>query len=63
MKGIKTTIVAIIGGVLGLAIFTFWLLGKIDNTGLGIGLSSVATFTSMIGLSLTKDYDQSHTKN
>lgn len=62
-KGIKTTIVASLGGILGLVIFGFWLAGKVDNTGLGIGLGGISTFTTMIGLLLTKDYDQSHTKS
>lgn len=61
-KGFKTTAVAILGMILGLTTFGFWLMGKIDNIGLGVGLAAIASFTSTIGLLLTKDYDQTHTK-
>ena len=62
-KGFKTTVVAIIGGVLGISTFIFWYIGKVDNQGLTIGLASVASFTSTLGLLLAKDSDKSHTQN
>ena len=62
-KGIKTTIVAVLVGLLGIATFIMWFIGKVDNAGLAIGLSGIATFGTTIGLWLAKDADKSHTQN
>ena len=61
-KGIQTTIIGVIVGILGIAIFVLWFLKKLDNSQLAIGLSSLATFGTTIGLYLAKDANKSHTK-
>lgn len=62
-KGIKTTIVAFIALLLGVTVFVLWFLKKLDNTQLALGLSSVATFGTTVGLFFAKDADKSHTQN
>lgn len=59
-KGVKTTMVAIIGLLLGVTTFLLWFLGKVDNEGLAMGLAGVATFTATLGLLFAKDADKSH---
>jgi len=60
LKSWKTTTVAVVGLLLGIGTFIFWFIGKVDNEGLAIGLSGIATFTTMLGLLFAKDSDQSH---
>lgn len=60
-KGIQTTIVAIIVALIGITIFVLWFLGELDNSQLTLGLASVATFGTTIGLWLAKDSNKSHT--
>ena len=62
-KGTKTSIVAIIIGILGITIFVLWFLKELDNAQLGIGLASLATFGTTVGLYLAKDASASHTKD
>lgn len=61
-KGIKTTIVAVCIGLLGIATYVLWLFGKIDETQLEKGLSAIAVIGSTVGLYLAKDADKSHTR-
>ena len=60
-KGIKTTVVAIVSGLLGLSVFIMWYVGKIETLELAVGLSGVAFFTNMVIGYFAKDADQSHT--
>ena len=60
-KGFKTTIVAIIIGVLSVAVIILWMMDHLDNIKLAIGLSSISGLgATIIGL-LSKDASASHT--
>lgn len=61
-KGLKTTIVAVLIGILSVATFVLWFTKKLDNSQLTLGLASIATFGTTIGLWLAKDSDKSHSK-
>mgnify|MGYP003675264856 FL=1 len=60
MKGLKTTIVAVICLLLGLTIFVLWFIKKLDDSQLALGLASIGTFGSTLGLFFAKDANQSH---
>lgn len=60
MKGLKTTIVAVICLLIGIAVFVLWFMKKLDNSQLTLGLASIGTFGSTIGLYFAKDANQSH---
>ena len=62
-KGRKTTIIAIIGILIGIAIFIFFFLGKIDRDDLTIAIAGLGTFIATIVGLISKDQDQTHTKN
>lgn len=62
-KGKKTTVVAYISLALIIALFVALFLSKITATELKDGITGiVASAVVVIGF-LSKDYDQSHTKN
>ena len=60
MKGIRTTIVASICLVLGITVFVLWFLKKLDNAQLALGLASIGTFGTTVGLFFAKDSNKSH---
>lgn len=60
-KGFKTTVIAVICLILGIITFGLWFWGKLDNEQLTLGLASIATFGTTIGLFLAKDATASHT--
>jgi len=62
-KGKKTTIVAIIGVVLVLGIFTAWFLNRIETSELTMGLTAVSSAIAIIVGLFSKDATASHTKD
>ena len=63
MKGLKTTIVGAVIGVLGIAILVLWMLGKLNDDQLTKGLTALGVFGSMVIGFLAKDSNESHTKD
>ena len=62
-KGFKTTVVAVVGTILVIGIFTAWWLGKINTDELQPALTAVGLAATMIGLWFAKDATSSHTKD
>lgn len=60
-KGRKTTIVAVISGILGVSVFIMWYLGKIETTELTIALAAIAYLGNMVTSYFAKDATASHT--
>lgn len=59
-KGLKTTIVASIMGLLGVTLFVLWFMDTIDNGKFTMGLAGIGTFGGTILGILTKDASASH---
>ncbi len=60
-KGRKTTIGAIVAGLLGLVVFAMWYLQKIETSELAVGLAAVGIFSNMVVGYFAKDQTATHT--
>lgn len=60
-KGLKTTIIASIVGALSVAVIVLWMMDKIDDSKLALGLSAIAALGATIIGILSKDASSSHT--
>lgn len=62
-KGVKTSIIAVIAIVLGVAVFVLFFFDKIDKDDLTIAIAGLGAFTAILGGLFAKDVDKSHTIN
>lgn len=61
-KGKNTNIVAYVSGVVGLVIFGFFMMDKIDTEKFTLAIATLGTLTAMITAKLSKDQNSTHTK-
>ena len=61
-KGWRTTTVSFIALALGIVVFGFWLIDKIDDTKLTLGIATIGILSSIVGNKLAKDEKETHTK-
>lgn len=61
-KGWKTDLVSFIGLLLGIVIVGFWLMDKIDNEKLTLGVATLGVLIGIATAKLSKDQTGTHTK-